>query len=123
MTCTWTRGDKSGDETWFIDPKLDVAVFEFIEDGKLEEVEYAVRKVTPRKIVLGDEWGQLIEEDGSWGDWTRNEVSIDRSTGELTFKTFGLKASTTSYPTVAAGWKGEEEELAFGYDCQKPTRK
>jgi len=122
ITCTWTRGEKSGDETWFIDPKLDIAINEYVFDGKKEEVEYAVSKVTPRKIVLGDDWGQAINEDGSYGDWSRDEISIDRGTGEMTFKKFGLKKGLTAYPTVAAGWKGEEEELAFGYKCQKPKR-
>ncbi len=122
ITCTWTRGEKSGDETWIIDPKLDVAVNEFVQDGKEEEGEYDVLKVTPKRIVLGDEWFQFTNEDGSSTDWVRNEIHINRSTGELTFKEFGLKKSVSSYPTVAAGWKGEEQELAFDYDCQKPKR-
>ena len=122
ITCTWTNGDKSGDETWFIDPKLDVATNKWEDDGEVEESEYVVRKVTPTKIVLGDEWLEIVNEDGSYGDWTRDEISVDRSTGELTYKEFGLKKGTTSYPTLAAGWKGEEQELAFEYECQKPTR-
>ena len=121
ITCTWTRGERSGEETWYIDPKLDVATLEVPDqDEELVDIEYAVRKVTPRKIVLGDEWGQYVEEDGSSGDWNRNEVSIDRGTGEFTFKTFELKKSATSYPTSA--WIGDEIELSFEYDCQKPTR-
>ena len=58
ITCTWTRGEKSGDETWFIHPKLDIAINEYVFEEKEEEVEYAVSKVTPRKIVLGDDWGK-----------------------------------------------------------------
>ena len=122
ITCTWTRDEISGDETWFIDPKLDLAVNEFVQDGKEEEGEYDVLKVTPKKIVLGDEWIQYADEDGSYTDWTRNEIHIDRFTGEVKFKEFGLKKGATLYPTLAAGWKGEEQELAFKYDCQKPTR-
>lgn len=124
ITCTWTEGDESGDETWFIDPKLDVAVLDPM-DNKIEEVEFPVRKVTPKRIVLGNEWGrQLIEEDSSLGDWIRTEVSINRITGELSFKKFGINASTSVTPTtVAAGWKGEKQKLAFVYDCQKPSRK
>ena len=120
IICTWTRGEKSGDETWFIDPKLDMATIEVeSEDGESEDVDYAVRKVTPRKIVLGDEWYQLFNEDGFMGDWNRNEASIDRSTGELTLKRIEVK-SATSY--LSAGRIGDEIEPSFEYDCKKPTR-
>jgi len=127
ITCTWTRGERSGDETYVIDPKLDWATLEVpVEDGELEEIEYAVRKVTPRKIVLGDEWYQSIEDDGSYSDWKRSETHVNRTTGELTYKEFVIRKGVTNQldvvPTVAEGWKGTEQELAFEYDCQKPTR-
>ena len=123
ITCTWTRGEKSGDETWFVDPKLDVAVQESEAGEKVQELKYDIQKVTPRKIVIGGNWWQEVKEDGSYSDWYRDEISIDRSTGELAFKRFSLSKSATSYPDLTAGWKGEEQELAFEYDCQEPTRK
>ena len=107
----------------FVDPKLDVAVQESEAGEKVQEIEYDIQKVTPRKIVLGDNWWQEVKEDGSYSDWYRDEISIDRSTGELAFKRFSLSKSATNYPDLAAGWKGKEHELPFGYDCQKPTRK
>lgn len=122
ITCTWTRGDKSGDETWFIGPKLDVATNKWEDDEEVNETEYVVRKVTPTKIVLGDEWGQIVNEDGSYGDWTRDEISVDRSTGEFMFKKFGLSKSSTRYPTLAQGYLGKETPLEFEYSCKKPTR-
>ena len=109
ITCTWTLGEDSGDETWFIDPKLDVATHQQPGfDGTFMDSEYAVLKVTPRKIVLGKQWEPLLRE----------EISVDRSTGEVTRKIFEQEKSAPGYPT--AEW--EEQEFSYGYDCQKPTR-
>ena len=119
ITCTWIKGERSGDETWFIDPKLDVATLQIPGFEGPMDLEYVVHKVTPRKIVLGKEWRPLIDEDGSFWFWEK--ISVDRSTGEVTKKEFFRQdKSATGYPT--AEWKGEEQEVSFGYDCQKPTR-
>ena len=120
ITCTWTRGDKSGDETWFIDPKLDVATLEVPgEDGEFEDVEYIVTKVTPRKIVFGSEWFNGEDEKE---DYWRSEFAIDRSSGELTPFRYELGRDITSYPLLSQGWDGKSVDLDYEYDCQKPKR-
>ena len=69
ITCTWSRGERSGDETWFIDPKLNVNVATLVVQGEegepVDVVKYIVTKVTPRKIVFGSEWynGEDEKED------------------------------------------------------------
>ena len=119
ITCTWTRGDKSGDETWFIDPKLDVATLEVPgEDGEFEDVEYIVTKVTPRKIVLSTEWNTPVDKDDHW----RDEFVIDRGSGEVTPFHYELGRDMTYYPLLAQGWEGKKVDLPYEYDCQKPTR-
>ena len=85
ITCTWSRGEESGDETWFIDPKLNVNVATLVLQGEegepVDVVKYIVTKVTPRKIVLSSEW-YTPEDDKE--DYWRDENVIDRSSGELT---------------------------------------
>ena len=63
ITCTWTKDGESGDDTFFIDPKLDIATMEYVdsEDGKSYEFEYIVTKVTPTKIVISTEWNSPDE--------------------------------------------------------------
>ena len=120
ITCTWTRGDKSGDETWFIDPKLDVATLVVPgEEGEPVDVEYIVTKVTPRKIVFGSEWFNGEDEKE---DYWRSEFVIDRSSGELTPFRYELGRDITSYPLLSQGWDGKSVDLDYEYDCQKPTR-
>ena len=52
ITCSWDVDGKTGDETYFIDPKLDLVVMEGVddEDGSTYEVEYKVTKVTPKML-------------------------------------------------------------------------
>ena len=125
ITCTWTRGEKSGDETWFVDPKLNVNVAILVLQGEGEEpvdvVKYIVTKVTPTKIVLSTEWRTPVGKGDHW----RDENVIDRSTGILTLSTYELKRDLTYYPLLAQGWEGEKVDHGDGYkyDCQKPTRK
>ena len=123
ITCTWTIDGESGDETFFIDPKLDIATMGYVdsEDGKSYEVEYIVTKVTPTQIVLSTEWRTPVGKGDHW----RDENVIDRSTGILTLSTYELKRDLTYYPLLAQGWEGEKVDHGDGYkyDCQKPTRK
>ena len=118
ITCTWTdKGGKSSDETYFVDPKLDLAVLEF-EDADFEDAEYFVTKVTPRKIVISSDWGTPLDE----GDHYRDENVIDRSTGILTPSRYELKRDLTYEPLLAEGWEGTKVDLDYEYDCKKPTR-
>ena len=77
ITCTWTSDGESGDDTFFIDPKLDIATMEYVdsEDGKSYEFEYIVTKVTPTKIVFSTEW--KTPDDDRENHW-RDENIIDR---------------------------------------------
>ena len=83
ITCTWNVDGKTGDETYFIDPKLDLVEMEGVddEDGSTYEVEYIVTKVTPRKIVISTEWSTPVDNKEPH---FRDENVIDRSTGVLT---------------------------------------
>ena len=123
ITCTWSRGEESGDETWFIDPKLNVNVATLVLQGEegepVDVVKYIVTKVTPRKIVLSSEW-YTPEDDKE--DYWRDENVIDRSSGELTPFRYELGRDMTSYPLLSQGWEGEKADLDYEYDCQKPTR-
>ena len=123
ITCTWTRGEKSGDETWFIDPKLYVRVATLVVQGEegepVDVVEYIVTKVTPRKIVLGSEW---FDPEYDKEDYWRSEFVIDCSSGELTPFTYELGRDMTSYPMLSQGWEGKSVDLDYEYDCQKPKR-
>ena len=121
ITCTWTRGEKSGDETWFIDPNLNVAtlVVQGEEGEPVDVVKYIVTKVTPRKIVLSSEW--FTPEDDKEDYW-RGEFVIDRSSGELTPFRYELGRDITSYPLLSQGWDGKSVDLNYEYDCQKPKR-
>ena len=119
ITCTWTRGEKSGDETWFVDPKLDVASLEVLgQDGEPVDVEYIVTKVTPRKIVLSTEWNTPTGDRAHW----RDENVIDRISGELTPLRYELGRDMTYFPRLAQGWEGKSVDLDYEYDCQKPKR-
>ena len=123
ITCTWSRGEESGDETWFIDPKLNVNVATLVLQGEegepVDVVKYIVTKVTPRKIVLSSEW--YTPDDDKENYW-RDENVIDRSSGELTPFKYELGRDMTSYPLLSQGWEGKSVDLAYEYDCQKPTR-
>jgi len=120
ITCTWDVDGKTGDETYFIDPKLDLVVMEGVddEDGSTYEVEYKVTKVTPRKIVFSSEWNTPIDDRNHY----RDENVIDRSSGELTPLRYELGRDMTSYPLLSQGWEGKSVDLDYEYDCQKPTR-
>ncbi|KZR88717.1 hypothetical protein MITS9508_01894 [Synechococcus sp. MIT S9508] len=116
ITCTWTKDGESGDDTFFIDPKLDIATMEYVdsEDGKTYEFEYIVTKVTPTKIVISTEWNSPDEHtENHW----RDENVIDRSSGELTPFSYELGRELLSQ-----GWEGKSVDLDYEYDCQKPTR-
>ena len=120
ITCTWDVDGKTEDETYFIDPKLDLVVMEGVddEDGSTYEVEYKVTKVTPRKIVFSSEWNTPIDDRNHY----RDENVIDRSSGELTPLRYELGRDMTSYPLLSQGWEGKSVDLDYEYDCQKPTR-
>ena len=123
ITCTWSRGERSGDETWFIDPKLNVNVATLVVQGEegepIEVVKYIVTKVTPRKIVLSSEWYTPVDDKE---DYWRDENVIDRSSGELTPSRYELGRDMTSYPLLSQGWDGKSVDLDYEYDCQKPKR-
>ena len=121
ITCTWDVDGKTGDETYFIDPKLDLVVMEGVddEDGSTYEVEYKVTKVTPRKIVFSSEWSTPL---GFKEPHFRDENVIDRSSGELTPLRYELARDLTSYPLLSQGWEGKSVDLDYEYDCQKPKR-
>ena len=121
ITCTWDVDGKTGDETYFIDPKLDLVVMEGVddEDGSTYEVEYKVTKVTPRKIVFSSEWSTPL---GFKEPHFRDENVIDRSSGELTPMRYELGRDMTSYPLLSQGWEGKSVDLDYEYDCQKPKR-
>jgi len=123
ITCTWSRGERSGDETWFIDPKLNVNVATLVVQGEegepVEVVKYIVTKVTPRKIVLSSEWYTPVDDKE---DYWRDENVIDRSSGELTPSRYELGRDMTSYPLLSQGWDGKSVDLDYEYDCQKPKR-
>ena len=121
ITCTYDADGKTGDETYFIDPKLDLVVMEGLdkEDGSTYEVEYKVTKVTPRKIVMSSEW---IEPIGT-RNYYRDVNVIDRSSGELTPLRYELDRAKTYYPRLSQGWEGKQIGLDYKYFCQKPTRK
>ena len=123
ITCTWSRGERSGDETWFIDPKLNVNVATLVVQGEegepVDVVKYIVTKVTPRKIVFGSEWFNGEDEKE---DYWRSEFVIDRSSGELTPFRYELGRDITSYPLLSQGWDGKSVDLDYEYDCQKPKR-
>ena len=121
ITCIWDVDGKTGDETYFIDPKLDLVVMEGVddEDGSTYEVEYKVTKVTPRKIVFSSEWSTPL---GFKEPHFRDEDVIDRSSGELTPLRYELGRDMTSYPLISQGWEGKSVDLDYEYDCQKPTR-
>ena len=121
ITCTWTSDGESGDDTFFIDPKLDIATMRYVdsEDGKSYEFEYIVTKVTPTKIVFSTEW--KTPDDDKENHW-RDENIIDRSSGELTPLSYELGRDMTSYPLLSQGWEGKQVELDYEYECQKPTR-
>ena len=121
ITCTWTIDGESGDETFFIDPKLDIATLEYVdsEDDKSYEVEYIVTKVTPTKIVFSSEWNTPVDDKENH---YRDENVIDRSSGELTPLRYELGRDMTSYPLLSQGWEGKKVDLDYEYNCQKPTR-
>ncbi len=125
ITCTWTSDGESGYDTlydtFFIDPKSDIATMRYVDskDGKSYEFEYIVTKVTPTKIVFSTEW--KTPDDDKENYW-RDENVIDRSSGELTPFKYELGRDMTSYPLLSQGWEGKSVDLAYEYDCQKPTR-
>ena len=123
ITCTWSRGEESGDETWFIDPKLNVNVATLVLQGEegepIDVVKYIVTKVTPRKIVLSSEWYSPVDDKENY---RRDEIVIDRSSGKLTSFDYELGKDMTSYPLLSQGWEGKSVDLGYEYDCQKPTR-
>ena len=121
ITCTWTIDGVSGDETFFVDPKLDIATMGYVdsEDGKSYEIEYIVTKVTPTKIVISTEWNTPVDDKE---DHYRDENVIDRSSGELTPLRYELSRDMTYYPLLSQGWEGKEVDPGYEYDCQKPTR-
>ena len=88
------------------------------EDGTKYELEYKVTKVTPRKIVFGSEWNTPTDDRAHW----RDEIVIDRSSGELTPFKYELGRDKTYYPLLSQGWEGKSVDLDYEYDCQKPTR-
>ena len=121
ITCTWTIDGVSGDETFFVDPKLDIATMGYVdsEDGKSYEIEYIVTKVTPTKIVISTEWNTPVDDKE---DHYRDENVIDRSSGELTPLRYELSRDMTYYPLLSQGWEGKEVDRDYEYDCQKPAR-
>ena len=122
ITCTYKNAKgKTGEETHFIDPKLDLVVMEGVidEEGTKYELEYKVTKVTPRKIVYSSEWITPFENKENH---YRDESVIDRSSGELTPFRYELGRDKTYYPLLSQGWEGKPVDLDYEYDCQKPTR-
>ena len=121
ITCTWDVDGKTGKETYFIDPKLDLVEMEGVddEDESTYEVEYKVTKVTPRKIVFTTEWNTPVDDKE---DHYRDENVIDRSSGELTPLRYELSRDMTYYPLLSQGWEGKEVDRDYEYDCQKPAR-
>ena len=121
ITCTWTIDGVSGDETFFVDPKLDIATMGYVdsEDGKSYEIEYIVTKVTPTKIAISTEWNTPVDDKE---DHYRDENVIDRSSGELTPLRYELSRDMTYYPLLSQGWEGKEVDRDYEYDCQKPAR-
>ena len=103
ITCTFKNvKGKTGEETHFIDPKLDLVTMEgaLDEDGTKYELDYKIIKVTPRKIVYSSEW---ITPFGNNKNHYRDEIVIDRSSGELTPLRYELGRDKTYYPRLAQG--------------------
>ena len=121
VTCTYKVDGKIGNETYFIDPKLDIVEMKGLdgEDGSPYNIEYIVTKVAPLKIVFGSEWMTPTDKNE---DHFREESVFDRRSGKLTPVQYELARSVTFSPLLAQTEQAKKVELDYEYECQKPTR-
>ena len=73
--------------------------------------------------LANNDWSIFVADDkGERDDAERDEIEIDRATGDLTFRRFKFSSKVKTYPSLEAGDIGKEFPLPFEYTCQKPHR-
>ena len=123
ITCVMKWEDGAQTDKWFIDPTLDKAALEWSYEDKTGEQELEVISVSPKKIVVGPEWGYIPEKNDlgkTFAVFDRDIYVIDRFSGEMTMESY--EATARDNPPVSVMGKKIPPVEGESYECEKPTR-
>lgn len=123
VTCVDTWEDGSQTDKWFIDPTLDKAALKWSYEDKTGEQEQEVISVSPKKIVVGPEWGYIPEKNDPPKElavFDRDLYTIDRFSGEMTRHSF--TATARDFPSKFFMGRKVSPRKGETYKCEKPTR-